>query len=215
MKSPNVFRKSVTVAVFLLLATSAQAGKRSTKKPPLMPARLVDSESQTATSAPEPVRPENPIRLGFSAGAVVMVPDLNQPFAFGDTFVGGRIFSRVWMGGRWYISPSVAYYRRIGESTSSSESKNLVEFGLGLNLALFRIGPVGMLLGLTQRAGWHFAADSSGIRGIGYYRVGPGVGINIRLDRSSGILLGTDFVFPLSGPMQPEWTPHAGVLIAL
>ncbi len=200
--------RSVFAAFCLLIAGVAEA-RMPQGKAPLMPSRLVQpGESVSSSAAPEATAA--PVRLGLQAGGVGTVKD-SRPFVLGEAFAGLRLFSRFSLGSRFYLLPSVGYYRRVSEALLASSGSDIIEIAANLQYALFRLGPVAFMAGVNQRVGWR--SGSTFASGNLFYRVGPGGTLNIRLSKATSILLGTDYGFSL-GSANPEWTAHAGLLIA-
>lgn len=203
-------RSLITALICFSLGSVAEA-RDPRGKAPLMPAPLVQpaeaSNTGSSTAAPETAPP---VRLGIQAGGVGVVKD-SRPFVLGEAFAGLRIFSRFSLGSRFYLLPSVGYYRRFSQAMVGSAGNDIIDAAANLQFALLRLGPVAMTLGVNQRFGYRSGGTFTD--GAFYYRVGPGGTFNIRLSKATSVVLGTDYNFSLAAA-NPEWTAHAGLLIA-
>lgn len=208
----TVFLKN---SLLILVLVAAPAFARS--KPPMMPARLAPSDSGAAGSSmrTEARAQRTPVRLGLSAGMVVATPSLSSPLQGSELFAGGRFFSRLWLGGRWYFLPAVGYYRQVSGFSVSTQATNLLEISAPLQYALLRLGSIGILAGVSNRLSWRFTADATGLRGAWTYRLGPAVGINVRLSSVTSLLIQSEFTVPLYKPYAPEWSNQVGLLFGL
>jgi len=203
--SKAVFFQSALVVLALHSALAIAGGP----KPPLMPPRISDEMLYTNGGSGGT---DLSSRLGIQGGAVAFGTSMGTPLTFGDILVGGRLFSRFSLGGRFYLIPSLGYYQNIASSPATAP--HLAEAQLGLQFALFKLGPVGFLIGATQRLDFRFFTNG-GFRGTFLYRAGPGATINIRLHEGLSIVTGADMTVGFSGTMIPEWTAHTGLLIGL
>lgn len=202
-------KRSLSVFLIPLLLGSVAHARSPHGKAPLMPARIAAPAESASASQATPETAVAPVRLGIQAGGVGVVKD-SRPFVLGEAFAGLRVFSRFALGSRFYLLPSVGYYRRFSEAMLGSGGADIIELSANLQFALFRLGPVAMTLGANQRFGWR--SGSTFLNGAFFYRVGPGGTLNIRLSKATSIVLGTDYGFSLAGA-NPEWTAHAGLLI--
>lgn len=155
-----------------------------------------------------------PVRLGIQVGAVAYSRP-GQLASVADTYLGARLFSRFALLDRIYLIPSLGFYRLANAPQLGLGAPNLVEAAVQLHLALLRLGPVAIMAGLNQKVGMEFWADAQGVRGNWMYRLGPGVNVNLRLSPSWSILVGADYAFGLNSILLPQWSGHAGLLIAL
>jgi hypothetical protein len=196
----RMWARSVFVQWSVLVLLSAHAEAR----PPLMPSRLESSpERYTASSSSR----REPIRLGLQVGAM----SFNR-IGTAEVFGGLRLFSRFSFWNRFYLVPSVGFYRMVSPQVIGSSPGNLVEMGLQLNFALIRLGGFGLLVGVAQRFGYQFATDTSSYPDQFYYRLGPSVSVNLRFSRSTTFVVGADAVTSVSGPIRPEIGAHLGFL---
>jgi len=198
----------------LILAVWIAAPALGRAKPPLMPPRIVQNETPSAGFATQRRQKPKIVRLGFSGGLITGAPSLDAPFNASEAFAGGRFFSRLWLGGRWYLIPAVGYYRQFSGLSLSNQATNLLEISASLQYALLKLGPFGLLAGLNQRITWRFTADSGGARGLWNYRLGPAVSLNTRLSGSTSLVITSEFTVPLYRPHPTEWMNQAGLLIA-
>lgn len=193
-----VRRVFVQFSVLVLLSAEGEA------RPPLMPSRLESPpERYTASSGSR----QEPVRLGLQASAF----SFNR-IGTAEVFGGLRFFSRFSFWNRFYLVPSIGYYRMLSPQVIGSSPGNIVEMGLQANFALLRLGGFGLLIGIAQRFGYQFATDTSSYPDQFYYRVGPSASINLRLGRSTTFVLGADVVSTVSGPISPEIGAHLGFL---
>lgn len=191
-------------SVFLQFSVLVLLGAAAEARPPLMPSRLESPpERYTASSGNR----RDPVRLGLQVGALTF-----NRIGTAELFGGLRFFSRFSFWNRFYLVPSVGYYRRVGAQVIGSSPGNLLELGLQTNFALFRLGGFGLLVGVAQRFGYQFATDVSSYPDEFYYRVGPSATINLRLGRSTTFVIGADAVSSVSGPIRPELSAHVGFL---
>ncbi len=203
-------RGSLLIALFCLLLGSVAEARTPRGKAPLMPAPLAQPAEASSTSSAPPESSAAPVRLGIQAGGVGVVKD-SRPFVLGEAFAGLRLFSRFSLGSRFYLLPSVGYYRRFSDAMLGAAGSDIIELATNLQFFLFRLGPVAFSAGANQRLGWR--SGSTFLSGDIFYRIGPGGTLNIRLSPATSIVLGTDYNFSFASGDAPEWTAHAGLLI--
>ncbi|MBY0370543.1 hypothetical protein K2X33_07650 [bacterium] len=201
----NVFLRYC--ALVLALGTSVPAAARA--KPPMMPPRIVQAETPT-TSVRARRQERSPFRLGVSGGAILAGPSLDTPMSNPEIFAGARVFSRFWLGGRWYLIPGIGYYKQVGNYSLSTQATNILELSASLQYALLRLGPVGILMGVSNQLTWRFTADGGGLAGLWTYRLGPVVSANIHLSPGLSLVVSSEFDIALYRPHAPNWVNQAG-----
>ncbi len=206
--------KLTCLVVILALAGVTAEGRTRRARPELMPNDIAFTTASNSTK--KSVRRTGASEYGAetekeSAGAGQMAFGAQVGFlgktnstsadALGLQMAWGlRLIARIPVWERFYIKPSLGYFRRSQGAGSSSLTENTFELGGTIQYALLRGSRVKLLVGLAQRLDAFTvkidiaSATTSSPLTFGY-RLGPEVGVAFGLSRSISLVIDTDVTF--------------------